>query len=178
MINIRLVTLEEINLLNQLIALSANELSRDDYAKAEIEGAIEYVFGVDTELVLDKTYYVIEKEGQIAGCGGWSKRKTLFGGNQFAGREDVMYLDPATDAAKIRAFFIHPQFARQGLGRMLLTYCEQEAKLHGFSRLEMMATLPGVKLYRSAAYIEVCDEAVELPNKVSLRFVRMIKNLI
>ena len=177
MIKIRLAQLDEFPFLNNLIALSARELSRDDYSSAEIDGAVHYGFGVDIELVLDKSYYVIEKDGEIAGCGGWSRRKTLFGGNQFAGRETVAYLNPEHDAAKIRAFFIHPRFARQGLGRMLLTHCEQQANLHGFNTLEMMATLPGVKLYRNSAYKVVRDEVIELPNKISLRFVRMSKNL-
>jgi GNAT superfamily N-acetyltransferase len=127
--------------------------------------------------VQDKTYFVIEKDGEIAGCGGWSERKTLFGGNQFSGREESVYLDPSKDDAKIRAFFIHPKCARQGLGSLLLKYCEQQANLNGFTQLEMMATLPGVKLYRAMAYKAISDEIVVLPNKVPLRFVRMTKNL-
>src|SRR5690348_553203 len=102
MTNIRLATLDEIQVLNDLIALSARELSREDYSENEINAAISYVFGVDTALVKDNTYFVIEKDGEIAGCGGWSKRKTLFGGNQFSAREDT-FLDPSKDAAKIRA---------------------------------------------------------------------------
>lgn len=123
------------------------------------------------------TYFVIEKDGEIAGCGEWSKRKKLFGGNQFLKREEPEYLDPLKDAAKIRAFFIHPKFARQGLGSMLLKHCEREVHLDGFTQLEMMATLPGVKLYTTLAYKTVSDEVVRLPNNVPLRFVRMIKNL-
>lgn len=177
MITIRLATMDDVENLNELITASAKELSRDIYSQPEIDGAIQYVFGVDTELVSDLTYFVIEKDGEIAGCGGWSKRKTLFGGNQFSGREEPAYLDPLKDAAKIRAFFTHPKFARQGLGTMLLKHCEREALLNGFTQLEMMATLPGVKLYNRLAYKEVSNEAVVLPNKVALRFVRMMKNL-
>lgn len=169
--------MSELKELNELIALSARELSRGLYTEQETEGAIKYVFGVDTELVHDKTYFVIEKNGEIAGCGGWSKRKTLFGGNQFSGRQEAVYLDPAKDAAKIRAFFIHPKFARQGLGSQLLKYCEHQASLSGFTQLEMMATLPGVKLYSAMAYKVISDEQVRLPNQISLRFVRMTKNL-
>lgn len=168
--------MDELRTLNELITLSARELSRDIYSEQEIEGAIQYVFGVDTELVEDMTYFVIEKDGEIAGCGGWGKRKTLFGGNQFSGREEAAYLDPSKEAAKIRAFFIHPKFARQGLGGMLLKHCEHEALLNGFTQFEMMATLPGVKLYTTLAYKAVSDEVITLPNNVSLRFVRMIKN--
>lgn len=177
MINIRLATIDDVKVLNELIRVSARELSRDIYTEQEIEGAIEYVFGVDTELVKDMTYFVIEKDGEIAGCGGWSKRKTLFGGNQFTGREEPVYLDPSKDAAKIRAFFIHPRFARQGLGSRLLKHCEGEALLHGFTQFEMMATLPGVKLYSTWAYKAVSNEIVMLPKNVPLRFVRMMKNL-
>jgi GNAT superfamily N-acetyltransferase len=177
MIKIRLANINDLKVLNELITLSARELSRDIYAQQEIDGAVQYVFGVDTELVNDKTYFVIEKDGEIAGCGGWSKHKTLFGGNQFSGRLEAAYLDSSKDAAKIRAFFIHPKFARQGLGRILLKHCEQEASLNGFTRLEMMATLPGVKLYSALAYKAISDEVVMLPNNVPLRFVRMVKNL-
>ncbi|KGP62856.1 acetyltransferase [Legionella norrlandica] len=177
MIHIRLANIDDVKTLNELITVSARELSRNIYSDPEIEGAINYVFGVDTELVKDMTYFVIEKDGEIAGCGGWSKRKTLFGGNQFSCREEPEYLDPSKDAAKIRAFFIHPKFARQGLGSMLLRHCEREAYFNGFTQLEMMATLPGVKLYTALAYKAVSDEVVMLPNDVPLRFMRMIKNL-
>lgn len=175
MIKIRLADINEINILNKLISVSARELSRDVYSEQEIASAILYVFGVDTQLVRDKTYFVIEKDGEIAGCGGWSKRKTLFGGNQFLGREEAVYLNPAKEAAKIRAFFIHPKFARQGLGSILLKHCEREASLNGFTQFEMMATLPGVKLYSTLAYKAVSDEVVLLPNNAPLRFVRMTK---
>lgn len=177
MITIRLAKIDEVQTLNAIITLSARELSRDDYSEEEIDGAIQYVFGVDTELVADKTYFVIEKDGEIAGCGGWSRRQTLFGGNQFSGREKDVFLDPSKDPAKIRAFFIHPRFARQGLGTLLLKYCEREALLNGFTHLEMMATLPGVKLYQKLGYQNLSDEVVELPNKISLKFVRMNKIL-
>lgn len=175
MITIRLAEMNEIQFLNQLISCSARELSQEDYTKEEIEGAIQYVFGVDLELILDKTYFVIEKDGRIAGCGGWSRRKTLFGGSQYKGREQRVYLDPQQDFAKIRAFFIHPKFARQGLGSILLKHCEHEALLQKFTRFEMMATLPGVKLYSAFGYHPISNEVITLPNNVPLRFVRMTK---
>lgn len=177
MITIRLAKAEETKLLNEMIALSTRALSRDDYTEQEIESAIQYVFGIDIELIHDETYFVIEKNDEIAGCGGWSKRKTLFGGNQFSGREKPDLLDPLKDAAKIRAFFIHPQFARQGLGTKLLQHCENQASLHGFTQLEMMATLPGAKLYQTLGYQSLSDEIIILPNKVELKFVRMKKYL-
>ncbi|RUR04964.1 GNAT family N-acetyltransferase [Legionella sp. km772] len=177
MIEIRTATPHDSEKLNELIAFSARKLSQDYYSEPEIEGAIRYIFGVDSELLQDKTYFVVEKDGEIAGCGGWRKRKTLFGGNQFSGRGQAIYLDPSKEAAKIRAFFIHPQFARQGLGSQLLKYCEQQAYLQGFTKLEMMATLPGVKLYSALAYEVIAEERVLLPNGLSIRFVRMLKNV-
>ena len=177
MIKIRLAQFTELDSLNHLIQLSASGLSRKEYSTQEINSAIKYVFGVDTELVLDQTYYVIEKDNQLVGCGGWSKRKTLFGGNQFKAREGAAYLNPLQEAAKIRAFFIHPNFARQGLGRMLLQHCEYEATQQGFMSFEMMATLPGVKLYSAAGYRLVKDVFITLPNDVEVRFVKMSKSL-
>jgi GNAT superfamily N-acetyltransferase len=178
MINIREAKIDEIQKLNDMIALSARELSHGDYSEPEINSAIQYIFGIDTELVNDHTYFVIEKDGEIAGCGGWSKRKTLFGGNQFSDRENTTtLLDPLKDAAKIRAFFIHPNFARQGLGTMLLNHCEHQALLNGFTHFEMMATLPGVKLYQTLGYEPVSNEVVVLPDNISMKFVRMSKRV-
>src|SRR5215216_4955220 len=176
MTKIRLARKEEIPILNQLISLSAKELSKNDYSRQEIDAAVQYVFGVDSELIDDKTYFVIEKDGKIAGCGGWSRRKTLFGGNQFSGRDEAVFLDPKKEAAKIRAFFIHPEFSRQKLGSMLLKHCEREAQLNGFTQLEMMATLPGAKLYTTCGYQGASDELVKCPNGISIKFIRMTKN--
>ena len=175
---IRLAEMREVEGLNALIAASARGLSREDYSAAEIESAVQYVFGVDTELLEDGTYYAIEDdEGKLLACGGWSMRKTLFGGNQFFARERSVLLDPTKDAAKIRAFFVHPDHARRGLGRMLLNHCEQEALQAGFTAFEMMATLPGVKLYQVFGYEKVRDEESILPNGVCLRFARMHKHV-
>lgn len=175
---IRKATLDkkEIDTLNELIAQSARGLSLEEYNHDEIEGLIKYVFGVDTELVEDGTYYIIEEEGVFQACGGWSKRKTLYGGNQSAHRTDG-YLNPKTDAAKIRAFFVHPQHARKGLGKTLLAFCENEARKMGFSRIEMMATLPGVKLYEVFGYQKDSKEQIVLPNGIPIALVRMSKSL-
>ncbi len=137
--------------LETLIAVSARALSREDYTEQEIEACITHVFGVDSEVVADGTYFVVEGDGKYLACGGWSRRRTLFGGDQYAGRE-TGFLDPKTEAAKIRAFFVHPDYARRGIGTALLCHCEAEAKAHGFSAIEMMATLPGVKLYQRFGY--------------------------
>ncbi|KTD71064.1 MULTISPECIES: GNAT family N-acetyltransferase [Legionella] len=173
---IRTAQIDEINLLNQLIEHSARGLSQEDYSKQEIEGAIHSIFGVDKELVMDQTYYVIEKEGTVIACGGWSKRKTLFGGDQCKTREEG-FLNPQTDYAKIRAFFVHPHHARQGFGTMLLEYCEQQALFHGFTKMEMMATLPGVKLYQTCGYQIEQPEYFALPDGKQFKMLKMIKYL-
>jgi GNAT superfamily N-acetyltransferase len=172
---IRPVRTEDFRRLQALIAASARALSREDYTDQEIEAAIGHVFGVDSELVADGSYFVVEREGEYLACGGWSRRRTLFGGDQCAGRESG-FLDPRTEAAKIRAFFVHPDHARQGIGMALLVHCESEARSHSFTKMEMMATLPGVKLYRRFGYegheIVICDTPAG-----PIRFVPMRKSL-
>jgi len=134
---------------------------------------------VDTQLIEDGTYFVIEAVSDsgtrvIAGCGGWSKRKTLYGGDQWRGREDSL-LDPAQDAAKIRAFFVHPDWVRRGIGSMILDACEAAARQAGFTRLEMGSTLTGVALYRARGYVALEALSVPLANGNSLPIVRMAK---
>jgi GNAT superfamily N-acetyltransferase len=148
---LRKATLSDRSAITQLIMDSARSLSREEYSGEQIEGAIATVFGVDTNLIVDETYFVAESDGELVGCGGWSKRKTLFGGDQYVAR-DGGYLDPRTEPAKIRAFFIHPQHARKGIARAILDACETEAKAAGFRSLELMSTLPGIKLYRACGY--------------------------
>jgi GNAT superfamily N-acetyltransferase len=167
----------DIPALKELIALSARELSRGDYTREQVEGALRGAFGVDTQLIDDRTYFVVEDDGQLAGCGGWSRRRTLFGGDTRAGR-DGTELDPARDAAKIRAFFIHPDFARRGIGSLLLERCELDAAAAGFRRLEMMATLPGVRLYAARGYAPAAEVEWPLGEGLSIRFVPMSKPVI
>ncbi len=148
---------DEKEVLEHIVALSVRELSREEYSEREIEGALRTVFGIDSELVKDGTYFAVEAriDGAVpivVACGGWSRRKTLFGGDQFEGRESEE-LDPATDAAKVRAFFVHPAWARRGIGTLILEECERAAKAHGFTQLELMATLPGEKLYRTYGFV-------------------------
>jgi GNAT superfamily N-acetyltransferase len=190
-IRIRLAETRDIPLLRELIEASVRGLQAGDYSPAQLEGALRTVYGVDTRLIADGTYFAAEETeasgarssrpesrgaGLLVGCGGWSKRKTLFGGDQFAGREDSL-LDPATDAAKIRAFFVHPGWARRGIGGMILDACEAAAWGAGFRRLEMGATLTGVPFYRAKGYVEL--EAVEAPlgDGLALPIVRMGKAL-
>jgi GNAT superfamily N-acetyltransferase len=171
---LRLAVPEDIPVLNELITGSVRILQAEDYTESQREGALVSVFGVDTQLVADGTYFVADIEGTIVACGGWSKRKTLFGADQFAGREDSL-LNPATDAAKIRAFFVHPDWARRGIGTKVLEACESAAMAAGFKKFEMGATLTGVALYKARGYREAERIAVPLGNGESLPIVRMEK---
>lgn len=162
-----------------LIHASARELQAHDYTPSQIESALESVFGVDTQLIADGTYFVAESTPAgsppvIVGCGGWSKRKTLYGSDRWTGREDTL-LDPRHDAAKIRAFFIHPAWARRGIGSLLLDTCEDAARSAGFQRFEMGATLTGAKLFRVKGYAPLEPIDVPLPNGSSLPVLRMSK---
>ena len=173
---IRLATVEDREMITQLIAQSARFLSREHYDNAQIETAIATVFGVDTDLIEDGTYFVAEIGGEMVGCGGWSRRKTLFGGDQFASR-DAGYLDPHSEPAKIRAFFIHPDHARKGIARAILSRCESEARDHGFRALELMATLPGVEFYKSCGFTVAGAFDLDLTADVKLELVPMRKEL-
>ncbi len=173
---IRKANLDDRDAIAQLIKDSARSLSRADYSDAQIEGAIATVFGVDTNLILDETYFVADNAGTLIGCGGWSKRKTLFGGDQWATR-DATQLDPETDAAKIRAFFIHPEHARKGIARAILAACESEARTCGFQALELMSTLPGIKLYRACGYRGEDRVELEVGDGVTIGLVPMRKDL-
>lgn len=166
---------DEIPALERLIAASARQLSIGFYSPQETEAAIKHVFGVDSELVGDGTYLVVELDGRIAGCGGWSRRATLFGSDRFADRQ-MGFVDPAKAPAKIRAFFIAPEFARRGIGAALLDACEAAARAAGFTQAELMATLPGVPFYAAHGY-RAEGEVVQHYDGIALRFVPMRKSL-
>lgn len=158
--------------LNALIARSARALSAGYYTPREIESAIRFVFGVDTSLVADGTYFVVEASGVPVACGGWSRRRTLYGGDQRpVGPAEL--LDPATEPARVRAFFVAPEHARRGIGRMLLEACDGAARAAGFRSLELMATLPGVPLYAAGGFAELAQVTDTLPDGTPIRFVRM-----
>jgi len=173
---LRKATLADIPALNALIARSARGLSTADYRPAQVEGALRGAFGVDTQLLADETYYVVEDGRHIVGCGGWSFRSTLFGGDARAGR-DSSTLDPATQAAKIRAFFVDPGNARRGIGSLLLDHCEQQARAHGFTCVELMATLPGVKLYAARGYVGGPKVHIDVGSGETIEFIPMHKAL-
>jgi GNAT superfamily N-acetyltransferase len=179
-IHIRPAVPADVPVLQQLIDASVRELQAQDYTPAQMEGALKTVFGVDSQLIADGTYLVAEalQAGDsgdvIAGCGGWSKRKTLYGGDKWTGREDSL-LDPLHDAAKIRAFFIHPAWARRGVGTLILEACEAAAKSAGFTRYEMGATLTGAKLFGVKGYVPVKRIEIPLVNGESLPVIHMEK---
>jgi GNAT superfamily N-acetyltransferase len=171
---IRKAKLNDCASIEKLIALSARGLSAQDYTPEQIEGALQGAFGVDTQLIKDGTYFVVEAGSLMVGCGGWSRRKTLFGGDKREAR-DPGELDPTTDPAKIRAFFVHPEWARKGIGRALLERCESAAQAAGFCLFEMMATLPGVRLYTAYGYIGSERIEYRLPSRQTIEFVPMKK---
>lgn len=159
-----------------VIDASVRMLQAGDYTPAQIEESLKSVYGVDTQLIEDGTYFAVEADGAIVACGGWSRRKTLYGGDQFNAREDSL-LDPRVDAARIRAFFVHPRWARRGIGAMILQACESAAIAAGFTRLEMGATLTGVPFYRAKGYAEAEELNVPMPNGLALPIVRMWKSV-
>ena len=169
-------TLADVPLLNQLIAASVRKLNTPEYSSQQIESALTYVYGIDSQLVEDGTYYVAVADGRLVGCGGWSKRKTLFGGDQAKiVPDDEIFLNPLTDAAKIRAFFVHPQFARQGIGRALMRAAETAAYQAGFYKLELMATLTGKPLYAASGFEVIERIDYPMPDGIVFPVERMMK---
>jgi GNAT superfamily N-acetyltransferase len=198
-LTLRPASLTDVPALISLIESSVRTLHAPFYSPAEISGALTSVYGTDTTLIKDGNYFVItspssgeklgeedqrETEQRIIACGGWSFRSTLYGGDQFSSRNDDNLLNPETDAAKIRALFVHPEFTRMGIGAMLLEKCEKEARRRGFKRVEMGATFAGVKFYRKRGYevlLEQGKDGVEerkLENGEVLRLVRMGRSLV
>ncbi|MGI4861589.1 MAG: GNAT family N-acetyltransferase [Janthinobacterium lividum] len=172
---IRLARLDDVPAIMRLIEASVRELQADDYSPAQREGALGAVFGVDQQLIRDGTYFVAEVDGELVGCGGWSRRRTLFGADTAAQRDDAA-LVPGVDPARIRAFFIAPSYARRGLGTRLLAGCESAAREFGFDDLQLGATLTGLKLYARHGYRPGITEAVPLPNGATLEIVHMHKS--
>jgi len=173
---LRKATLDDRPALELLIARSARGLSANDYGPEQIEGALRGAFGVDTQLIADETYFVVAIGAKIVGCGGWSYRRTLFGGDHRAERDSAT-LDPGADSAKIRAFFVDPDHARKGIGSRLLERCESEARVRGFSRLELMSTLPGARLYAARGYVPTGQVRYEVGPGVVIEFVPMLKEI-
>jgi GNAT superfamily N-acetyltransferase len=173
---LRLASADDIPQLETLIEHSVRELQAPYYSIAQMDGALGTVFGVDRQLIRDETYFVVEKEGAILAAGGWSKRESLFGSDAARAKEDAL-LDPSRHPARVRAFFVQPEFARRGLARAILAACEEAIRVAGFRRIELGATLPGVPFYRAFDYQESARLEIPLANGLSLPIVRMTKNL-
>ena len=168
-LTLRVAVMSDIPALEQLIERSARGLSKGYYSRAELDAVTDEVFGVDSQLIADATYFVVERDGALVACGGWGKRSTGCGGDKAKSTPERL-LDAATEAAKIRAFFVDPAMARQGLASLLMARCEAEARAAGFRRLEMIATMPGVPLYRKLGFelIERYDLPLAVPVPVAL----------
>lgn len=185
-LHIRLATAQDIPQIAALIPLSVRGLGIQQYSPRQIESALQYVFGVDTQLINDETYFVavtldvatsdIAGSDLIVGAGGWSRRRTLYGGDQ-AKREPDQFLDPAIDAARIRAFYVRPDWSRRGIGRRLMQACEAAAHQAGFTQLELMATLTGEALYSSNGFVAMDHVDINMPDGVKLPVVKMVKPL-
>jgi GNAT superfamily N-acetyltransferase len=173
---VRLATRQHIPSLVRLIPDSVRALSAGLYTERQIESALVHVFGVDSQLIADGTYYVAAADSQIVGCGGWSKRQTLYGGDQMKAEADPL-LDPSQDAARIRAFFVHPTWTRRGIGRRIIEACEAAARQAGFQRMELGATVPGEPLYAAMGYAVTERFAIAMPDGESLPAAHMAKTL-
>jgi len=171
----RRATYDDVPALKRLMEAAICDLMRDFLTAEQIVASFA-IMGLDTRLIDDGTYFVIESEGRLAGCGGWSRRATLFGGDHSDGRNDEL-LDPTRLAARIRAMYTHPDFVRRGVGRSILARCEGEAVSHGFRRLELAATMAGIPLYRACGYSEVAYFLAETPSGVRVPLARMTKLL-
>lgn len=173
--SLRRATAADIPAIGALIEASVRGLGPPHYDARQVESSLAHLFGVDTAMIEDGTYLVIEEEGEIVACGGWSRRRTAFGGDRATPWRDAALRDPATDAAVLRAFFVHPDHTRKGLGRHLVEAGEEAARAAGYARFELVSTLPGLPLYRTLGYREVEPLDVELPDGVIIETVRMEK---
>lgn len=173
-ITCRTATLADIPEISALIEASVNGLQSGDYSPTQRAAALGSVFGTDKNLIIDQTYFIAELEGQMVGCGGWSKRQAMFGADSLASKQSG-FLDPAKDAARIRAFFVHPDFARRGIGAKILAHCEAAAIKDGFKRFELGSTLTGIPLYSAYGYEPIERIDTPLPNGETLAIVLMGK---
>ncbi|MFT4197054.1 MAG: GNAT family N-acetyltransferase [Pseudoxanthomonas sp.] len=170
----RLARHDDLDTLRALMDMAIAELQKGFLDAPQI-AASRTLMGLDTQLVDDGTYFVVETEGRIAGCGGWSRRATLYGGDHTPGRSAAL-LDPQNDAARIRAMYTHPAHVRRGVGRLIIALCEDAARREGFGRAEMMATMSGVPLYRACGYVPI-EQVLDERGGVPVPLVRMSKAL-
>jgi GNAT superfamily N-acetyltransferase len=173
---LRPAQLADVATLEALIARSGVGLSVGFYSVQQAAAVTRYVFGVDSQLIADQTYFLIEDGDKAVACGGWSKRRTLFGGDQAKAGPDPLP-DPAHEAARIRAFFVDPGMARRGLGSQLMRHCMHEASRYGFTALELVATLPGEPLYLAFGFTVVERFELDLPGNIQVPVTRMRRNI-
>lgn len=173
---LRPAQLHDVPVLEALIIRSGIGLSVGFYTDEQAAAVTRYVFGVDTQLIADQTYFIIEDADRAVACGGWSKRRALFGGDQAKSGPDPL-LDPSHEAARIRAFFVAPDMARRGLGSRLMQHCMEQARLHGFAALELVATLPGEPLYLAYGFAVIERFELDLPGGVQVPVTRMRKKI-
>lgn len=173
--SIRLANEADIPALEILLPLSVRTLQASVYSPQQMEAALGPVFSVDQQLIHDATYFVVEHSGEVVGCGGWSRRRAVFGGDRGRLSEDTA-LDPLNDPARIRAFFVHPEWARRGIGRMILSACESALCAAGFTEAVLVATLAGEPLYTACGYHVLERYEVDLPGSLTLPVVRMAKS--
>jgi len=173
----RLARETDVAAIEALIPLSVHGLQATHYSPAQMEAALGSVFGVDRQLIRDGTYFVVEQKGGIVGCGGWSKRKTLFGSDHQTNRDDAE-LDPARDSARLRAFFIHPAWARRGIASVILEQCEKAIREAGFRSVELASTLPGIPFYAAFGYSAGERKEIPLGSGLTLMVVRMTKKIV
>jgi GNAT superfamily N-acetyltransferase len=171
----RLARMDDVVVLKPLMHAAIAQLLKPFLPPEQVQASFA-VMGLDTQLIADGTYFVIEEDGRIAGCGGWSRRATLFGGDHSTGRE-ARVLDPATEAARVRAMYTHPDFVRRGIGRMILDLCETAAAREGFTRVELAATMAGLPLYRACGYQDIEAFKSDTPQGVKVPLVRMGKTI-
>ncbi len=176
LLRVRRATRADVPQVESLIARSARALSDGYYTSAQVESLLRFVFGTDTQLIDDGTYFVAERDEQLVGAGGWSRRRTLFGGDQMKGREDPL-LDPRSEPARIRAFFVDPAVARQGVGRRLFDECRAAAAAAGFRALTLVATLPGEPLYQALGFTVTERFQLGLPDQVEVPVARMSREV-
>jgi GNAT superfamily N-acetyltransferase len=177
MLTHRLATEADLPALKALMGLAIDTLQKGFLDEAQIV-ASRAVMGLDTQLVADRTYFLVEDDGRLAGCGGWSRRATLYGGDHSTALRNEALLDPASDAARVRAMYTHPEFARRGVGRLILSLCEAAAAAEGFGRVQLMATLSGEPLYRACGYAEIERTAAAPVNGVVVPLILMGKPIV
>jgi len=173
----RLATVDDTLALGRLIEASIRGFGAEFYDDDQLTSSLEHLYGIDQQLIADGTYYVVEREGEIVAAGGWSFRRTTYGGDQFEGSRDASRRDPRLEPAAIRAFYVHPGHKRQGLGRLLHETCEDAARAAGFRRLELLSTEMGAVFYRELGYVMGETEHADLPEGISIPIIHMVKQI-